>query len=370
MKILHVNSYYNTGKFYKNIFDRQIDNNLEIKVYVPTIRTFKFVNFDYGKYTMISRINNKYDRIIFHLKHKKIYKDIKEKNDILTFNLVHAHSLFSNGYIAYKLKKEFNIPYIVAVRNTDINVFFKYMIHLRRLGVKILNNASNIIFLSESYKNKLIDEFIPESLKEKILNTSTIIPNGIDDYWLENKNSSKHHFSGKIINIIYAGTIDKNKNLITTVKAIDILKQNGYKIKYTVVGRVINKNVFNYIMKYPFVEYISQQPKEELIKLYREHDIFVMPSINETFGLVYAEAMSQGLPVIYSKGQGFDKQFEEGCVGYHVNCFDEVEIADKILCILNNYNEFYNNCIKLCNKFNWQTIVQEYQNIYTKIMLN
>ena len=38
--------------------------------------------------------------------------------------------------------------------------------------------------------------------------------------------------------------------------------------------------------------------------IYRENDIYVMPSIIETFGLVYAEAMSQGLPVIYTRGQG------------------------------------------------------------------
>lgn len=40
-----------------------------------------------------------------------------------------------------------------------------------------------------------------------------------------------------------------------------------------------------------------------------------MPSHKETFGLVYAEAMSQGLPIIYTKNQGFDGQFPDGYVG-------------------------------------------------------
>ena len=43
-----------------------------------------------------------------------------------------------------------------------------------------------------------------------------------------------------------------------------------------------------------------------------------MPSRYETFGLVYGEAMSQGLPIIYSKGQGVDGYFKEGTVGYGV----------------------------------------------------
>ena len=56
-----------------------------------------------------------------------------------------------------------------------------------------------------------------------------------------------------------------------------------------------------------------------------------MLSIMETFGLVYAEAMSQGLPIIYTKGQGFDEQFDEGKVGYHADCFNIEEIVKRII---------------------------------------
>ena len=37
-----------------------------------------------------------------------------------------------------------------------------------------------------------------------------------------------------------------------------------------------------------------------------------MPSKYETFGLVYPEAMSRGIPIVYTKNQGFDKYFEDG----------------------------------------------------------
>ena len=39
------------------------------------------------------------------------------------YSLIHAHSLFSNGYIAMRIKQDYGIPYIVAVRNTDVNTF-------------------------------------------------------------------------------------------------------------------------------------------------------------------------------------------------------------------------------------------------------
>ena len=55
-----------------------------------------------------------------------------------------------------------------------------------------------------------------------------------------------------------------------------------------------------------------------------------MPSFPETFGLVYVEAMSQGLPIIYTKGQGIDGYFEDGKVGYPVNTKDSNDIVKKL----------------------------------------
>ena len=77
-----------------------------------------------------------------------------------------------------------------------------------------------------------------------------------------------------------------------------------------------------------------------------------MPSKTETFGLVYAEAMSQGLPVIYTRGQGFDGQFEEGEVGYSVDCKDKKEISMKIIDIINNYDVISRNAINLVDRYN------------------
>ena len=46
--------------------------------------------------------------------------------------------------------------------------------------------------------------------------------------------------------------------------------------------------------------------KKTLKNLYRENDMFVMPSKNETFGLVYIEALLQGLPILYAKNEGIE----------------------------------------------------------------
>jgi len=109
---------------------------------------------------------------------------------------------------------------------------------------------------------------------------------------------------------------------------------------------------------------VPPKPKEELINYYRDADVFVLPSIRETFGLVYAEAMTQGLPVIYSKGQGFDRQFEEGTVGFHAESRNAEEIADRIEDIMSNYQTISENCVRLSDRFNWSEIAKEYQRLY------
>jgi len=81
---------------------------------------------------------------------------------------------------------------------------------------------------------------------------------------------------------------------------------------------------------------------------------------------VYAEAMSQGLPIIYTRGQGFDGQFKEGEVGYSVQYNSAEEISDRVKDILNNYETISKNCIEKVDKFDWDKIAKEYLSIYGK----
>src|SRR5699024_1236769 len=131
-------------------------------------------------------------------------------------------------------------------------------------------------------------------------------------------------------------------------------------IQLDVIGDIQDKKYFKKLKKYDFVNHIPFQTKEKLIEHFRKSDIYVMPSITETFGLTYAEAISQGLPVIYSKGQGFDKQFDEGMVGYGVISKNEKDIANKIQLILKNYSVISRNCVELVDKYSWDTISLEY----------
>lgn len=231
-----------------------------------------------------------------------------------------------------------------------------------------MKSASAIIFLSNAYKEQVFEKYVSKKDKDFLESKSFVIPNGIDEFWLNNSSEkTKPENSQKDIKLIYAGRIDKNKNIGTTQKAVEKLVQMGYKASLTVVGKVQDENEFKKIQN-AYTNFLPAVPKEELIKLYKAHDIFVMPSKTETFGLVYAEAMSQGLPVIYTRGQGFDGNFEDGEVGFCVNCYDENEIFQSIINVLKNYNQISKNCITGCKKFDWEIITKKYKEIYKEIV--
>jgi glycosyltransferase involved in cell wall biosynthesis len=332
-------------------------------VYVPTIA--RSVNVTY-EIDFLNKKFNSIDRLLYYNKQKIIYEDIMRKKYLSHIKIIHSHTLFSSGYVAYKIYKKTNIPYIVAVRNTDVNVFFKYMAHLKRLGIEILKNASKIIFISRKYKEFVLSRYIPYYLRNNIVEKSIVIPNGIDMIFLKNKYHIKRVFPSKNIKILYVGEVTKNKNIIGAIRACILLLRLNYKITYTVMGEIKNVNFKKYLHKYHFVSYQPRGNKEEVLQMMRSADIFVMPSITETFGLVYAEAMSQGLPVIYTEGQGFDGYFKDGEVGYAVNCHDCEMIADKIIEIVSNYEAISQRCIQYADTFNWEKISLVYKSLYNK----
>lgn len=371
MKILNINSYYYSSTVHKNFDGSLHARGINTSTYVPLAKGYEpRTECRYGeeRHVIVSNCYNKIDRYVFSLKHKKILRNITSRINIEDYDFLHAHSLFSNGYIALQVKEQYGIPYVVSVRGTDLNTFFKYMVHLRPIGLKILEHAEKVIFLSEACRASLFEKYLPTNSSNSIYLKTKVIPNGIDSFWFKEIGKTKKLQGVKKIRLVFVGTISKRKNLITTIRAINILIKQGYKVTYTVVGRVQDEKIYNKIKKIPFVNYIEPVEKGQLLNIYRDNDIFIMPSVRETFGLVYAEAMSQGLPVIYTRGQGFDRQFNEGVVGYSVDCFDTAEIANRVHRIMEDYTYLSNNAIKLCDKFNWENIIGEYEKIYNDML--
>lgn len=373
MKVLHINCNYMSTALHQTMVSHLDTLGVESTVFAPVYSLGNAV-ITPSENVVACKCFHKWDRIWFYRKQKKIQKALESKIAVGEFDLLHAYTLFTDGNCAYELSKKYNIPYVVAVRDTDVNVFFRYAPHLRKRGVEILKNAEAVFFLSSAYKKQVFIKHIPKALKEHMEDKSYIIPNGIDDFWLDNLyterdvGKTQKQLEENLVKIIFVGTISKRKNPLITLKAMDLLEKKGYKVKFTVVGGLVDVHIGRALLSDKRVYYAGKLTKNELIEQYRNNDIFVMPSHTETFGLVYAEAMSQGLPVVYTKGQGFDGQFPEGEVGYSVNPHSPEDIANRVIAVMQNYELLSVNCREKYTKFNWNNIVKEYATIYSEIV--
>lgn len=364
MRILHINCNY-IGTTLHQLMIEELDKiGYNNQVYVPTYNK-RIAVIVPNENVIVSECFKKADRILFDYKQRKIYKDIQSKIHVSAFDCIHAYTLFTDGNCARKLSKKHNIPYVVAIRNTDVNDFFKKMIHLKSRAIKIMQDAKAIFFLSESYRKHVFEYYVPKKLYMELIRKTHIIPNGIDNFWFENKPHLRESYDfNKEIKLIYTGRIDKNKNIPTIQKAMKILQNEGYNVTLTVVGRIESYKEFKKVKSDRFTTYFPPMEKNKLIHLYRSSDIFVMPSFKESFGLVYAEAMSQGLPVIYTRGQGFDGQFNEGEVGYHASANNAETISEGVLKIIQHYSELNKRVVEKAKKFKWADIVRSYDVIY------
>ena len=368
MSIMHICGDF--CNFYADLFGHEIVAGINLRCFYYTTRYKTMSKFNYA-YLDSYNSDIKYLRtpLFFKKRINYVTKEFLKKYEVNQYNIIHAHMLYTDGYIAYRAHDMLHIPYIVAVRNSDLNsLFFNYMPWMQKLCVKILSNASKIIFLSPSYAKRMYSKLSAKYHDNfNIKSKSIVIPNGINDYWQLNKLVSTRKVPKDAIHLLTVGDINFNKNQINVMRAVKLLKNEGYNIYYTVVGNIKNTLLAS-ILRINNVEVLPFCDVVELRQLYLHSDIYVMPSIHETFGRVYVEAMSQGLPVIYTRGEGFDEQLPNGYVGFAVNPKSPEEIASSIKNVLVNYVELSQHAVESAARFSWHKIAMEYIDIYNSVI--
>ena len=151
-----------------------------------------------------------------------------ENNIDINYDLIHAHSFISDGYIAYKLAKINNKPYVASITGTDVYEQLKYYPHLKYLAKKIYESASTIVSMSQAIK----DQFL------RILNVDEkkiqVVPNGVDRRIFENSDFQKPPIGR--FKFVFIGKFIPLKNLKRTILAMNSLIKKGYDFEFNLIG--------------------------------------------------------------------------------------------------------------------------------------
>lgn len=162
-----------------------------------------------------------------------------------------------------------------------------------------------------------------------------IIPNTICPTHLENEHT--YSLDGKI-RFLFLSHLYKQKGVDVLLNACRLLKQQGeVNFTCTFVGDVTNdysENYFRNVIKKQklddCVNYAGARYGEDKERFYEQSDVFVFPTLNETFGLVLCEAMQHGLPCIGTSEGAIPDIIENGKTGFIISPGDAIDLANKM----------------------------------------
>ena len=166
----------------------------------------------------------------------------------------------------------------------------------------------------------------------------------------------------KVSQIVYTGNLYPHKNIGVLISAVERLQ---IKLKIICARSVFEKR----LPKYEYVEYLGRLSDEEMVKVYKNSQAFVFPSLIEGFGLPGLEAMAVGLPVIAARASCLPEIYGEAALFFDPHDIDD--LVDKIKSVISDS--------KLCQslvakgylqvkKYSWAKMAQQTWEIYQNVL--
>ncbi|MDD4650435.1 MAG: glycosyltransferase, partial [Desulfoplanes sp.] len=203
------------------------------------------------------------------------------------------------------VKRDSGKPLIFGVHISDTTVLdipsptFKKRLFKRQF-LKILQEVDGFSFRSASVRTQFLQVDDIGSTPQ-ILALSGIPPSLID--------VAPVFTYGKTPHIVTTCRLIKRKNVDAVLNALAELPHH-LPWKYTIIGDGPERSILEALVHARGLEsrvtFTGRIPREETIRIMRGADIFVLISAKETLGIVYLEALAQGLLTIGARGTGID----------------------------------------------------------------
>ena len=263
---------------------------------------------------------------------KKVVTYASEKNE--NYDLIVSHYWLS-GLVGSYLKEEWNINHITTFHTLSLlkseglpklNVPI-----IRKNGEKkVIEKSDEILVWSEHEKQSLLEYYGANSKNIRIIKP------GVDVELFKPIEMHDTKFKSGELKILFVGRLEPIKGVETVVRAISNIDNS--KITATIFGgdAVIGEtNRLKALSRELNVEnrisFFGPIDRDLLPNIYRNHDLVIMPSYYESFGLAALEAQSSGIPVIASHVGGLSEVLVSGTTGYLIRPADDhVQFSNKI----------------------------------------
>ena len=287
-----------------------------------------------------------------------VYKKLQE----LKPDIVHLHTHWSFACVigTYKYIRDTKTKIVFTRHNTigDCDWWLKPLaIPFDKICFKVLRYCDKVIAVSDFVHKLLRDNGIPE----KLLIT---IPNGgLKPYKTFKRVSNK--------NVVFVGRLVEVKGLMTLLRAVPIVLQKIPDAKFYIVGKGVQysqlKATATLLNLNGSVKFTGFLPDAEKNKIVSEAAVSVLPSYREAMGIVGAEAMALGKPIVASRVGGIPEMVIDGGTGFLVSPKDPESLAEKIILLLENSKlreKMGKAALKRAKSFTWDNVAKQTEAVY------
>jgi glycosyltransferase involved in cell wall biosynthesis len=212
-------------------------------------------------------------------------------------DLIYLHGTAQRGRWALLLATHWNVPLVITEHTGPWSAISSRPAILRR--VKIIMEKADLVMPVSTHLEKEIRE---SGITPKM---TTVLGNPVDTEFF----SLRKIPLTATKRILFVGRLDPFKGGLRTLKAFDQIKDAHPDCRLTIAGDGVEADdIANFIRENQLdsrVEFLRKQlSREEMRTLFHESSFLVFPSEFESFGLVAAEAMSTGMPVLITNKTG------------------------------------------------------------------
>lgn len=305
---------------------------------------------------------------------KEIFRDVVALHP----DVVHVHGTGKMSGAIYEAAQNYGIPVVLTVhgllheekkqalrRKLSLKHLYQYIVQTRS-EMDVLNRASRII-VDTPYVERMLTQYQQKGRLAQ-LPEIYVIPQGISAEYYDLSCAKESN------TILSVGSISPRKGHLYTIKMFNVLREKGVKAKLRFIGSLADNNYYALLTKAiqesPYCSDITLETnvsQEELFAAYKSAKLFVLHSQEESQGIVFAEAMATGMPVVATKVGGVPDVVENGKDGFLCEFGDAISMAVMVEDILTDekvWQSFSQHAKQTAKKYDWDKIAEQIYELY------
>lgn len=286
-------------------------------------------------------------------------------------DILHITSPSLLGFFAIRYAKARNIP-VISIYHTHFISYLDYYITKSKILKSVISKMT--LKLMQKFYNKCDIIYVPTNvisielekygIRKQLLK---IWPRAINkNVFHPGKSLSKemrHVLDNDRPNILFVSRLVWEKNLKTLIRIYSKAMEADKEYNFIVAGDGVAMDDLKIAM--PNAKFTGHLDRNKLAGLYAASDVFVFPSVTETYGNVVAEAMACGIPCVIAHGGGSASLIKNGVTGFLVNPDDASGYIAKIEIILNEpdlKSQFIQSGLRYTDQISWDSLASQYFN--------